>query len=222
MLDLVSTRESGGHLGSSLGFDTTQKIVAIDEEISGYLKDAELPALLACLAMITGDTRTISRDLRPPMPPMGASIAPQGGMSIEMQAKAREIAASVLINYRDAGCPVIAPSDELLQQVIRFITNDVGDEYMALLRHELGVPHDLGMPAWSKEDLAPDREFRAAVIGAGLSGVAAAHRLNQAGVPFVVFEKNPDVGGVWWANTYPGCRLDTPNFAYSFSFAQKA
>src|SRR5690606_3233304 len=25
----------------------------------------------------------------------------------------------------------------------------------------------------------------------------------------------------WWDNVYPGCRLDTPNFAYSFSFAQK-
>ena len=37
-----------------------------------------------------------------------------------------------------------------------------------------------------------------------------------------MFERNQDVGGVWWENTYPGCRLDTPNFDYSFSFAQRA
>jgi 4-hydroxyacetophenone monooxygenase len=36
-----------------------------------------------------------------------------------------------------------------------------------------------------------------------------------------VFERNADVGGVWLENTYPGCRLDTSNFNYSYSFAQK-
>ncbi|HVX75293.1 MAG TPA: NAD(P)/FAD-dependent oxidoreductase [Bradyrhizobium sp.] len=221
MLDIVPIKDTLEHLESSLGFDATREITATDEQIREYLQDAELPALLACLAMITGDTQVISRDLRPPMPPMGASIAPQGGMSAESQHKARQIAASVLINYRNNGCRVFSPSDKFLQQVIRFLTNDAGDEYMPLLRHELGFPEDLGAPTWRKADLAPSRDFRVAVIGAGLSGVAAAHRLKQAGVPFVVFDKNPDVGGVWWANTYPGCRLDTPNFAYSFSFAQK-
>ena len=222
MLDHVSIKENGERPGSSLGFDLSQKITATDEQIRAHLRDAELPALLACLAMITGDTRVISRELRPPMPPMGASIAPQGGMSAEMQNKAREIAALVLIDYRNKGCPGFTPSDDFLQHVIRFMTNDVGDEYMPLLRHELGFPDDLGKPTWRKDDLAPGREFRVAVIGAGLSGVAAAHRLNQAGLSFAVFEKSADVGGVWWANTYPGCRLDTPNFAYSFSFAQKS
>ena len=59
------------------------------------------------------------------------------------------------------------------------------------------------------------------VAGAGASGLAAAHRLQQAGLSFTVIEKNSDVGGTWWENNYPGCRLDTPNYAYSFSFAQK-
>jgi 4-hydroxyacetophenone monooxygenase len=62
---------------------------------------------------------------------------------------------------------------------------------------------------------------RVAVIGAGVSGIAAAYRLQQAGVDFSVYEKNEEVGGVWWENRYPGCRLDTPNFAYSLSFGQK-
>ncbi|MFC3244909.1 flavin-containing monooxygenase [Gordonia humi] len=51
--------------------------------------------------------------------------------------------------------------------------------------------------------------------------MAAAHRLSQASVSYVVFDKNAEVGGTWWENVYPGCRLDTPNFAYSYSFAQK-
>ena len=62
--------------------------------------------------------------------------------------------------------------------------------------------------------------FRCAVIGAGASGLAAAHRLRQAGVAVTVFEKNADVGGTWLENVYPGCRVDVPNQLYSFSFAQ--
>jgi 4-hydroxyacetophenone monooxygenase len=38
---------------------------------------------------------------------------------------------------------------------------------------------------------------------------------------YTVFEKGNEVGGTWWKNTYPGVRLDTPNYAYSFSFAQR-
>ena len=58
-------------------------------------------------------------------------------------------------------------------------------------------------------------------MGAGMSGLLAAHRLQQAGVPFVVFEKDEEVGGTWWENTYPGCRVDNPSHNYSYSFAQR-
>ena len=45
-------------------------------------------------------------------------------------------------------------------------------------------------------------------------------RLRQEGVEdFVVLERDSDVGGTWWANTYPGCQCDIPSHLYSFSFA---
>ena len=59
------------------------------------------------------------------------------------------------------------------------------------------------------------------IIGAGMSGILAAHRLKQAGVPYTIVEKNGDVGGTWFENTYPGARVDSSNHAYSYSFAQK-
>src|SRR6185503_6465740 len=46
-------------------------------------------------------------------------------------------------------------------------------------------------------------------------------RLQQAGVSFVVLEKNDDVGGTWFENRYPGCRVDVPNHLYSYSFSQR-
>jgi cation diffusion facilitator CzcD-associated flavoprotein CzcO len=59
-----------------------------------------------------------------------------------------------------------------------------------------------------------------AIIGAGFSGLGTAIRLRQQGLEdFVVLERHDDVGGTWWANTYPGCACDVPSHLYSFSFA---
>lgn len=58
------------------------------------------------------------------------------------------------------------------------------------------------------------------VIGAGLSGVAAAVRLLEAGVrDFVVLERADSVGGTWRDAVYPGAEVDVPSWLYSFSFA---
>src|SRR3712207_6203257 len=46
--------------------------------------------------------------------------------------------------------------------------------------------------------------------------------LERAGRPdFVLLERATDVGGTWWANSYPGCQCDVPSNLYSFSFARK-
>ena len=62
-------------------------------------------------------------------------------------------------------------------------------------------------------------DVEVAVIGAGFSGLGMAIRLREAGIDFVVLERGTDVGGTWWANTYPGCACDVPSHLYSFSFA---
>ena len=64
---------------------------------------------------------------------------------------------------------------------------------------------------------------RVAIVGTGFGGLAAAVRLEQAGVEdLVLFEKGSDVGGVWRENTYPGAACDVPSHLYSLSFAPKA
>lgn len=58
------------------------------------------------------------------------------------------------------------------------------------------------------------------VVGAGISGIAAAIRLREAGVEdVVILEKAGTYGGTWRDNTYPGCACDVPSNLYSFSFA---
>lgn len=200
-----------------------QPIDADDEKLREVLRDAELPPLLTTLAHLTGDMSLIEAGMRPTLVPRATGVEPNGGMSAQAQTAAREAAFRVLRQMRDSGeVRAVDPSPQQLEQLMEFITGDAPTEYLPLMSHELGLPHDVGAPGWTKQEVAPDVDFTVAVIGAGMSGLVAAHRLDQAGIPFVVFEKNPDVGGAWYENSYPGCRLDTSNFAYSFSFAQKA
>ncbi|KAL2830394.1 hypothetical protein BJY01DRAFT_260899 [Aspergillus pseudoustus] len=59
------------------------------------------------------------------------------------------------------------------------------------------------------------------IIGAGLSGVGFAIRLQQKYplVTYEIYEKAEELGGTWWFNTYPGCACDVPSHLYSYSFA---
>ena len=64
-------------------------------------------------------------------------------------------------------------------------------------------------------------EYDVVVVGAGVSGIAAAHYLRsaQSDIKMCVIEKGPSVGGTWHYNRYPGAACDVPSHWYSFSFA---
>lgn len=72
-----------------------------------------------------------------------------------------------------------------------------------------------------KTSISPDKGPSIAIVGGGFGGIACAVKLKQAGFHDVtVFEQSPGPGGTWWDNTYPGCEVDIPSHAYSFSFFQ--
>src|SRR3546814_3546067 len=56
------------------------------------------------------------------------------------------------------------------------------------------------------------------IVGAGVSGLALAVRLDQAGIRYTIVDKDDDVGGTWLENRYPGAGVDTPSYLYSLSF----
>jgi cation diffusion facilitator CzcD-associated flavoprotein CzcO len=60
---------------------------------------------------------------------------------------------------------------------------------------------------------------KVAIIGAGMSGLCMAFKLQDAGLDtFTIFEKADEVGGTWRDNTYPGLTCDVPSRYYSYSF----
>jgi 4-hydroxyacetophenone monooxygenase len=197
----------------------TEPIDADDATIRAALDHADLPALLTAVAHLTGDRRVLDPRFRPRPDQL---LIPDYGVTAADAAEARDLAAAALARHRDAGNPAPAPlpTEEFRELVQFLIGDDQADAYLPLLWEESGLGGDLRTPTWHKDDLAPDTEFTVAIIGAGMSGIVTGHRLGQAGVPYVVLEKNDDVGGTWFENQYPGCQVDIPNHIYSYSFAQ--
>ncbi len=196
-------------------------ITATDDELRAYLADAEIPPLLPALAYATGDLSLLRDDLRPDP---NLLALPQGGMTADQQARARQLALEALIRYRDGGCVrAPAPSRAELLHLVEHVVGESGmEDYLPLLEEELALRgDDRRGPQWRKADVDPDRDFSVLVIGAGMSGLLTAYRLAQAGIEYLVVEKNADVGGTWFENTYPGCRVDNPNHNYSYSFAER-
>lgn len=62
------------------------------------------------------------------------------------------------------------------------------------------------------------REVDAVVVGAGLSGLYMLHRLRSLGLSVQAFDGNEGVGGTWYANRYPGARVDVKSLDYAYSF----
>ncbi len=195
-----------------------QPITEDDAAIDHAVAEAFLPALIPALAQATGDFSLLREDLRPAGMVPGV---PQGGMTDAQQAAARELALDAIKRLRDNPNDVAPrPVEEDLRAITKWMTGAAAtDEYIPFLIEELAPSdQDPRAPTWHAD---PNTKFLVAIVGAGMSGILAGIRLKQAGVPFVIIEKNADVGGTWLENTYPGARVDVANAFYSYSFAQR-
>jgi 4-hydroxyacetophenone monooxygenase len=201
-------------------FDTEpEPVTATDAEIAAAVAASPIPPLLTTVAHLTGDHSILRDELKPDLTRV---LEPDNGYSAEQLALARELATTALAAYRDSGSkPAPPPGTDEVQRLVEFVAGGPVDGELPLLEAELALDGaDLRAPEWHVEDFGST--FSVGIIGAGMSGIAAAHRLRQAGVDVTILEKNPDVGGTWLENDYPGCRVDIQSHFYSYSFAQVA
>jgi cation diffusion facilitator CzcD-associated flavoprotein CzcO len=58
------------------------------------------------------------------------------------------------------------------------------------------------------------------IVGAGVSGIGAAHHLQERFPErtFVILEAQDNRGGTWWTHRYPGVRSDSDLFTYGYRF----
>ena len=191
-----------------------------DQAIAAALEDVSVPTLMMSLVHMTGDPSILRGAVRP----AGIYLNEvQGFMSPEDQAAIRARAVEVIGAYRDGGCVLPPPpSAEVVHEMMNvLVAGEVPDEYVPMMLEELELDGtDARDLHWADRLAGQDRDgFHVVVIGAGMSGLLAAIRLAQAGIPFTVVEKNAGPGGTWWENRYPGCRVDVGNHFYCYSFA---
>lgn len=68
-------------------------------------------------------------------------------------------------------------------------------------------------PFISERPIDQPRPLKLIYIGAGISGIVAAIQFLKA-VPHLeltIYEKNPELGGTWFENRYPGCACGKPS-----------
>jgi 4-hydroxyacetophenone monooxygenase len=186
-------------------------------ELAAALPAANLAVLVAAVAHLTGDLSVI--DAHPDPRAFDHGRGP-GSLTDHDAEAIRAWAFAALIEMPDAARDR-RPDPVELHRLIEFVVGETVDSaYVPLVEEEADFDRaDRRRFEWTHR---PDDEtlanFRVGIIGAGLGGLCAAIRLEQAGIPYTVFDKNPDVGGTWFENTYPDLRVDVPNHFYSYSF----
>ena len=190
-----------------------------DAAIAAALEDVSIPALMCALVHITGDPSWVRSELRP----QGLFLNEyQGYMSEDDKAEVRRRALPAIAAFRDGGCVLPpAPSADVLHEMMDFLAcAPVDDAFVPMFVEDLHLDGaDPDRVTWG-DDLPADVRADApvVVIGCGEAGLLAAIRLQEAGLPFVVVEKNAGPGGTWWENRYPGARVDVGSHFYCYSF----
>lgn len=190
-----------------------------DAALRKAIESANLPTLLAVMSHLSGDEKWSSAPYLPQPVPPELMADDSGGFDDEIADEIRTYAFEVIKPYVDKS--VAHPPVPDLAQMNRIMSVSVGEplpiEQTAMYLEEMGIVHRDVM--WRDKPAASTLDaFLVTIIGAGMSGLCAAIKLEEAGIPYRIIEKNAEVGGTWHENKYPACGVDTPNYFYAYSF----
>ena len=191
---------------------------APDESFVGRaVQTANLNALRVALYHETGDPRLAEMEVQLVPVRSGAFVA--NVVARHHHDELRELAVSYLLRRER---PRPHPSREEAAELMRLFTGQpmtdaefaYGYEDLAFEEH----PHDV---QWSNG--RPDvklRNFTVTVVGAGISGIAAAVLLERLGIAYRIVERMGGIGGTWHLNDYPEARVDITSFLYQYRFVK--
>jgi len=111
--------------------------------------------------------------------------------------------------------------EALMRRMLDVYTGEpVSEEYVPMLLEQSGMTGIQGVDL--SQRAKPPEGFKVLIVGAGLCGIAAGVRFQEAGYDYEIIERNEEVGGTWHHTDYPGLAVDTPSHYYSYSFELNA
>lgn len=191
---------------------------ASDAVIEDAVEHGDPMVLRGLLYQLTGDDDLKAMRLKRTRLGRIETVEPASDAEVSM---VRRKAADFLKRYRDAGAGPIGhgPSDRLPQSLALVVGEEIKGEALDLMLEETALDPWARSLKWQAP---PDPErlehFTVTIIGAGMGGLNAAVQLKRAGIRHNIIEKNPNVGGTWYENHYPGARVDTPSRGYTNLF----
>ena len=182
-------------------------------ELRAALDEAHTPTLLMVYVHLTGDTAMLDRFepfITSPWAPDPKTPPPT------LEDDLREQLFHVLT--RSPGAEPLRLDAETMRRMMSVAVGEpIPAEQVPLLLEQMGFERPASRATMPGRK-TPPKDFNVLIIGAGLTGIAASIKLTEAGYDHVLVEKNPEVGGTWYENRYPGCGVDTPSHFYSYSF----
>lgn len=187
-------------------------------ELEEIARSANIPTLLMVIYQVTGDKRWLEHPFQPTRT-KGLSDHDSGGLPESIQAEIRHAAALAFRHLQEGKPPAIAmPTPEQTSVMLGVCVGEsVDDSYGQMFSEEFR--RRIGASVSAGHSISPPGDFRVLVIGAGVSGIIAAHRLQELGLSYLLVDEHDAPGGNWLDNRYPGGGVDTPSHLYSYSFA---
>ncbi|MCX4174538.1 MULTISPECIES: flavin-containing monooxygenase [Paraburkholderia] len=189
-----------------------------ERALTSALETADFAPALMTLVYLTGDF-TLLDEVSPHI--KGAwSFLESVPEPLKKKVRTRLVTALKEFAAEGAQLPPLPDPKSLRRMMSASVGAEVPEEYVPLFVEELRLGNvDTRALQWRSDPGSFRRDaFKVVIVGAGLSGVCAGIRLKEAGIPFVILERNTGVGGTWFENHYPGAGVDTPNQFYSYSF----
>ena len=181
--------------------------VKVDEAfIRRAVELSDLAAVRVALYQATGD-------------PDVEALGPVPQLSPEDREKLVSKAVDYL-QHKAAGVTLPKPTEDELRHLMEMATGVAMTDQEFLARRDLPAfderPWSAEWPEGVKEKMPEG--FHVAVIGAGFSGLAAGAQFEHLGIPYTIYERRHEVGGVWSINKYPDARVDTASSTYEYNF----
>lgn len=208
-------------LASAIPYAADPLVPTLDRQmLAEAVKDADIRVLLMVVFHLSGDRKWLGERYRPQRD-VRLIAEESAGLPEAVQAEIRQAAVDLAIAAAGRPPAVTDPGDALMLEMMRTCMNEnIAEDYAPMMREEMGLtPRDV---TWSEKP-NPGRvaAMKVLIVGAGASGLILGARLKRLGIDFSIVEQAAEVGGTWRDNRYPGCGVDTPNHAYSFSLGSR-